>query len=241
MIRNHFLQRLSEKLGSRSFFSPEDFEIANEGGQGRDTLSKLTIRYRFDERFRFVAVVHSAKGDPDNYSSRIPVNKIQCTFSPGGITSQDMAWVTGDNELLSLIEEWLTLCHQDLSSTPIVRELATQREAIETLLEQAREVPDIYFSKEEAADLVNKLNDLEEQLKSAIAAREDDRAVMQQEVDALHQEFETLRSQVSVLTKRGWVGSAMVRVAKWAADPENGKLLKGGVDVVKGLLPPPTS
>lgn len=240
MLRQYFLQKLDSRLNSTSFFEAEDFTVKNEVGSSTNVLSKLTIQYRFDKRFSFVANVFSTKRGSDDYGSVMPANSIQCSFSPGPMTNQDAASVTGEDGLLSLVGEWMTLCQQELAATPIARQVAAQREQIEQLIEEAAEVPNTYFTKEEAAEVFLKLNELEEQLKSVITARDLDRAAMQKETDALHREFEALRTQVNALTKRNWLGAALVRMTKWAAEPENAKILKGGADIVKGWLPPPS-
>jgi chromosome segregation ATPase len=150
-------------------------------------------------------------------------------------STEEVAY-TSKTELLSGITEWVIRVRNELRAIPIYRKIETQQQELEEMLKQFSDLPNEYFSQEEAEKLKQKLEQMEEQLKQSLEQSIADKKELEEKVKSLHADMETLRQNLQVLKKRGWVNSLLVKAANWVKDPSNRELLKSGAEVAQSLL-----
>jgi len=235
MLRAHTVRRVIKKIGEHQYFSVDDFELLNiDSEEG----SVLQLTYRFCRKFHFRAIVtdrmitvRAALGLENSERA------VDCYAVPGSLEHEATFTVGGANGLLEAISGWLKNLQEELVAEPVNRQLNRHREEIESLLQQAESLPDEYFTRAEAEELRQRLEELEAQLIVNIE-QSTSGGEQQTKIQEIERDFMQLQSQVETLSKRGWFGSLLIRFAKWSSDPENAKVLKGGVNVAKALLPP---
>ena len=97
-------------------------------------------------------------------------------------------------------------------------------------------LPNEYFTREEAEKLKAKLADLEAALTDNQRKNNEDKAQMENAISSIHLDIQVLTENVGGLTKQGWFKSYLARALNWTKDPSNRKLLKDGGSPAVGLL-----
>ena len=231
MFKASLLERIKhtiERATSRYTF--DDFTITNESVRANQgTGASLTITYRFKPTYKFTA---SYTGNRDTSGS----NTIYCRISPGELTTAEGISVTGDEGLISALSRWLSILLDELDTVPTFAQIEQQQHEISEILKQVDERPDEYFTREEAEGLKEKIDELERMIQKSIRDSVEDEESVKEQLSTIKKDFETLKSQIPSLTKKGWSGSFMVRYHKWTRNFGSANLLKSGVQAVKGLL-----
>jgi antirestriction protein ArdC len=119
---------------------------------------------------------------------------------------------------------------------PIVRQVEEQERLLDDLMQQVQGLPDEYFSKDEAQDLVRRLEELEHRLSDNLAANINDKAQLNSQIQAIVSDIQMLKDNIGSLKKPGWAKALMVRAAEWIKVPANRQLLRSGAEVAKELL-----
>lgn len=224
MIRNQLVQQLRKALGDSSSFEAEDFVI--QAKQGSGAITTVTITPRFASGYSFEARISSTRG-----------TNIALETRPGLVTEHDTGRVTDWDDVVNEARAWRDRIASELKADPIGRQVDAQRQELEKLLGTVGKVEDTYFTQEEAVSLRDKLDALEETLTEQIEKAAESETQAKSRIDALHRDIESLKQGLDSLKKPGWVQRAMVKVTKWARDPEMRAVLKtGATEVVKGLL-----
>lgn len=159
------------------------------------------------------------------------------TVSPGEMRASETVVVPNAAAVIAQVELWLKRIQEELVASPVVRALEEQRSQVEALLAETAKIPQEYFTKEESTEIKDKLSVLEQELRDRLSKDSSENEEVNARITELTQLVAELRTQVDSLTKRGWFGSAIVKFTRWAAKPENSALLKGGINVVKALMP----
>ena len=217
MIRQAIIRQICEEIDLHNFFKCNDFEL-----QASEEQNALLIQYRYDVNIWFRVTIE--KGE------------IYCTRRPGTLTTEGGSQLNNRQQLVSAIADWLEAVSEEIHTGPIQREMAKQREQIEELIGQFGNAPDEFFSQEERELASNKLADLEDRLSAHLKEHAAERGSLKEQLDELHDDFNTLRDQLESLKKPNWVRCLVVRATTWLKDPLNRELLKDGGDLVKGFL-----
>lgn len=231
MLRTQLVREIHEQLDKGPYFSSSDFTVTSSGE--KDGTGLLEVRYRFDDAFFLKARIPPKATARASYGDSYDIS---CTFSPGGLTTVETAKLSNKTELLATIASWLGSLRSEIVAAPGIREVTNAARDLETLLAQVDDLPDEYFTREEANELKKRLDELESQLKANIERSTEDRKAAKVETDALHADVVLLKQTVESLKKKGWAGSLLVRMKKWSSNPENRDLLKTGASVARTLL-----
>jgi hypothetical protein len=232
MLRAHLKSELMKRIDDSRYFEPEDFEW-------EEAESKLhfSLVYRHEPRFRFSVSEEHSGSLAALVRAESRETQVVVTVSPGELRAVEKFTIPNASSVISQVGAWITRIHEELIATPIVRALEEQRSKVEELLAETAKIPNDYFTKEEAEELKKKLSDLEKDLQDRVVSDTSENAEVKGRIEELTTLVAELRAQVDSLTKRGWFGSAIIKFTRWASTPENSALLKGGVNVVKALMP----
>lgn len=208
----------------------DDFLITNETVRANSgTGASLTISYRFQPAYKFTATYTGNRDSNGN-------NVANCRLSPGELSSTESISAIGDNGLISAFSNWLGNLRNELDAVPTFAQIEQQQQEIAEILKQVENLPDEYFTREEAEQLRLKVDELEKMIQRNIQDSAKDEESVKAQISTIKRDFETLKSQIPTLTKKGWSGSFMVRYHNWTKNFGNQNLLKSGVQTVKGLL-----
>jgi hypothetical protein len=233
MIRGQLLKELEQTLAERPQFRVNDFLINIElTAEKKET--KITILYRYDERYWFIAILPRSKTESEH--SILKSYAIEIGMSPGELNDRESFTVENKSGLLKTLRDWTGFLQEELETIPERRELAIQREQLEELFKTVSDMPDGYFSREEAEVFAVRLTDLEDKMKHSVSESIQSQEELKQRLERIQADFESLKKSLHTMTKKNWAKAAMVRAAEWLKDPLNRKLLKSGADVAKAIL-----
>ena len=236
MLRPRTLAEIQHVIAESGYFKVADFSLTStDSPEG----TRLKIEYQYDPVYVFDVVVPSEKTtgksvlvwlDGGSYFSVVG------HASPGELSAVEPVGFKGLDGLREGIAEWLKRLRTELQTEPVIRQFAEQEQALADLLQQVQDLPDVYFSKEEAQDLVRRLEELERQLAENLSQNVADKNELASRVAAIHADIEMLKQNVGNIKKPGWARALVIRAAEWAKDPLNRQLLRNGAEVARDLL-----
>lgn len=236
MIRGQLKRQVNGILELNRRFKSDDFAL--ETRKISNNQSSLALRYRFQPDYCFNAHIHQQQKSIKTSSGvEVTGNVISGWLCPGTMMERENIDTVGTKGLLIEIEAWLDRLQQELATVPIVRELELHTQQIEQLLQHTKTLPEEYFTVAEAEKLSARLDELENELCENLKVSTNREDIWRAKITSLEKDFNDLRSQMFSLTQRGWLGSLLVRFARWSADADNARVLKGGVQIAKSLLP----
>jgi hypothetical protein len=224
MLRANVVRQILTTLEKNPKFRAEDFSV-DQSATG-ETLT-LIITYRYEDSYAFRAMIPLT----DKQQFVIAAN-----MSPGNLLAEETGAYGSTASLLTGIKNWVIRIDQELQAVPANRELAAQQQAIEDLVETIAGLSDEYFTREEADDLLRRLDELEAQLAQNVRERVTNKKERDSKIERIHADVESLKEKVVVLKKSGWLKAAGVKTLGWLKDPTNRALLKSGAEVTKSLL-----
>jgi hypothetical protein len=229
MIRTYYLTQVNKLIVEQKRFRETDFILALKNPDGTNEHI-LEITYCYEPEYNFIASMR-VSGDVIKEDVRVTIS-----MCPGTIFKREKASAITPDMLNEQIKLWLVRLSNELSSIPIQREVAEQRERLENILEQLQDIPKEYFSKEEGERLKSKLEELEDRLTANLANTVEDQAQVQSKVEVIISDISLLKENVAILNKQGWAKSFVTRTFEWLKDPTNRKVLTSGAEVAKELL-----
>src|SRR5438477_189409 len=119
----------------------------------------------------------------------------------------------------------------------MVKRIEDQQNQIDEIFEKFDSIQDEYFTEDEASELKNRLDKLEENLQAEIRTKNEDKKIFEQEISKLHTDIDTLKQTISSFKKKGWLRSFTGKIFKWSKNSENRKLLADGYKVIREFLP----
>ncbi|KGA81439.1 hypothetical protein KQ41_21880 [Lysinibacillus fusiformis] len=194
-----FLGEIENELNNEHFL-PEDFNI---GTEDYGNYIEININYLYLPQYKFEGKIFKDE------------EKFNAEFTPGTVTLAVNKYGLEKRQFMHFIRVWLKNTYSEMTKTPIERKvkehdkiLKSWQEKIDSMGEEG----DSFFTKEEGEELRNKLNELEELLENGIIQKDEN---IQQDLDKLHSEVNTLREHLQVLTKKNWLLSFSVRIYTW--------------------------
>lgn len=247
MIRGKISTIINNRLDNNGYFKYNDFKIElTPGNYG----NKVKITYDYDNQYFIEITIPDEKEtfrreEKSTNSIGFGVTtkiieymdySIEGIMCPGNLSYKEKIKNRGIDGIGSAIVDWLDNLWSDIMAAPQNRIFKEQKDEIERIKEKVSEMPDEYFTVEEANDLKERLSKLEEQLASKLTVEETNENAEKQ-IKLLKKEIQTLKETLPALKKAGWFKSFTTKMMTWLADPANQKLLKAGKDLVAGMLP----
>ncbi|MCK6256816.1 hypothetical protein LCY76_09440 [Fictibacillus sp. KIGAM418] len=200
MLRNSFLALITEKLNNFTF-SQNDFDI-DISESYHSVHVKITYRYIEDFYFSFTL-------------KKNPGEEISLDRCPGIVVKNESKNVKTRGTLVEDITSWLRAMEEEMSYTPFAREFTKTKERFTVMEEKFNEIPDEYFSKEEGEYLKEKLENLEFDFEQKLREEMANKVNLENEIEVMKKDLEQLKSQVELLTKRGWIKSFGTKMYTW--------------------------
>ncbi|CAM3726575.1 hypothetical protein [Aquirufa aurantiipilula] len=227
MIRARIIKNVNDILDKHQYFDSNDFVITTKKEYSG---TELKIVYNLDNRYELSIRVPDEAKEDGSY-------EFSGTLSPGPLSFQEKIKFNKESVLYTKITLWMDCIWSELCSDPVVKEIDKQREDINKILETLSDVPDEYFSKEEVSTLTERLNKLEEELKSQIEHNTKNKKDLEKQIEDLIGDIENLKVTLNSTKKAGWRKNFVTKVYKWVKDPNNRKIIGDGFEIAKGLLP----
>ncbi|WDF75785.1 hypothetical protein PQ469_18015 [Mucilaginibacter sp. KACC 22773] len=236
MIRGQLYKDISETLDEHTRFDSTDFRILAEKKDERNNFHTiLSINYIIDSKYSIYFKIPSSKtSDSDGYSSYYLISGKVC---PGPLSYEETFSFKGESFIYTTIKNWLDAIWQEVSSSPVVRQVEDHQEQINNIFEKFETLKEEYFTNQEAEELKKRLDALEETLKSQIESHNELKKNIEQEVSKLHFDIDTLKQTITSFSKKGWLKSFTGKIFKWTANSDNRKMVKGGYSLLREFLP----
>lgn len=160
--------------------------------------------------------------------------QVECT--PGDLMVTESFFYAGTSEFLQGIVAWTQRLQQELEVTPLHRSISDQQSQIDALLASVGEIPNDYFTRDEADELKLRLDKLERDLATSAKESISDPTKLEKKLESIHADIQELKDRTHQLKKSGWFKAASVKLLDWSKDPANRALLSNGYQVVRSLL-----
>ena len=225
-LRNRTLTQINAALENGGYFKGADFIVtANDASNKTD----LKIEYKYSGSFFFSAGIALEKA-PNG------VFMIGVRYTPGEVNDTESGAVQNLDGLTAAITQWTQRIRGETTATPEMRAVEEQQRLIAELASGLSQVPNEYFSQDEAKEMRVRLDAFEQRLTTNLSEHTQDKAQLAEKLKALTSDVAMLRENISLLTKQNWATALIARTFGWLKDPANQKLLKSGADVVHALL-----
>jgi len=234
MIRDKFYKDIITVINSHTRFDSIDFKIKTVKDD-RNISTLLTIQYNFDSKYKIIFKIPSSVTiDKDGYS---PYYSFTGSVCPGPVAIEESFSFKGEDTVFTKISLWLNCIWEEISANPIVKQIENQQNQINEIFERFESIKDDYFTIDEAKELKKKLDDLENTLKSQLQQQIKDKKGLEEEINKLHLDIDTLKTTIASFDKKGWLKSLSVKVFKWSTNANHAKLIKGGYTLIREFLP----
>lgn len=232
MIRMNLLKEILDVISKSQYFSEHDFDIEHNAVNNG---TNLLISYKYDNKYYFKVLIPDKKQkyDESAYAVDFVITGRRC---PGDLSFDEQISYIGRKELIEGIETWIHFMKQDFLAMPVYRKLEEQKQEVESLKEMMWKIPDEYFTREEAAELKRRLDEMEQKFSQYLKAEINNQKEFEEKQAALHEQIETLKSQIDSFKKPGWFGTFLGRLAVWSTDPSNQPLIQSGKQAAQILL-----
>ena len=179
---------------TRYRFDVDDFSISIESVETREVCS---IVYRFLPEY-FCKITFDKDHDI-----------ILLDMCPGDLLDREQTACEA-KLLYNSIHSWVDNLREELNALPHVREMMQIEEQLKVLEKNFENIDDVYFTREEAQDLVDRLQNLEEWFNLSKENTEES-------TKSVVNDIAELRQQIVVLRKPGWFLSFFSKASKWGS------------------------
>lgn len=233
MIRGKYYKDIISTIEKHKRFESADFDIKSvKGNRGTTTL---TITYSVEPNYKIEFHIPGSKTtDKDSWSSYYNFSGVVC---PGPLAYSESFSFKGIEGLYERITEWLNCIWEELVSNPVVKRIEEQQAEINKIVENFENLGDEYFTIDEAEDLKQRLNKLEEDLKEQIEKNTKNKKEAESQIQDLQNDIDTLKQTVESFKKKSWLKGFTGKMFKWTRNSKNRKMLKDGYNVIREFLP----
>jgi hypothetical protein len=230
-LRDRTLNQIAAALEETGYFKRGDFILTTNDASHQTDVS---IEYRYNPKFSFHAGIGKEKAT--GFGIGTGAFPIGLRYSPGELNDTETGAVQNLDGLTAAVSQWTARIKGETSATPEMRAVEEQQRLIAELTSELSQVPDEYFSQDEAKEMRLRLEKFEQTLAKNLIENTQDKAELAAKIKALTSDVEMLRENISYLTKKNWASALCTRAFGWLKDPANQKLLKSGAEVVHNLL-----
>lgn len=220
-LRNSLIAKIWASL-EKSPFTVADFEVTF----GDEDAKLCVIKFRHRKGYFFVVWISEGR--------------VCVTEAPGEHRNEESEVVHSFDSVPARILSWTRNVRDELRTTvPVYAEIDELRKIIDEHVAQNVPDPSGHFSKEEADDLRQKLDELSARLEQLVEKDQ----LTQQELNRLNQEISSLKANVGGYEKGTWYKTAAsklwITVTSIISSPEGRKVLTQATQKALGLPAPP--
>lgn len=241
MIRQKFLRTINECIENTKQFSVSDFSIQNKKSSIRGVDVILEIKYLHHDDYYMRFYIPDSRSlitqkDYLNQETKISEYVIECESCPGELKLIEKIHITGVDSIIKNLQNWLDIMWDEMMSIPINNKINKLKEKVDCLFEKVNDIPDEYFSDKEKKEFEDKLITLEKRFQENLGKQDLEKADLENKLEALHKEIESLKDTLSVLKKQSWIKSLAGKVITWSSKPENQKMIVDSAKMIKGFI-----
>lgn len=232
MLREVFKRQLEERFSSNSFFSLYDFSIDED----KPKENQVNIIYLPDSKYHFNFIIPDSKTEiKEDYGSE---NKYvyNALIAPWQTAEIEKVKFYSKDAFLNGIDDWLKYLEEDLLSKPVNRKIKHFEEQLNEFIVIIEDFDDKYFTEEEAKNLEDKINEIQQAMISNINQLNKKTEEKENMISELKLEIEALKKKIDIFDKKGMFKSFVAKIFQWTTKPENQKLIGDGVSIVKNLI-----
>lgn len=229
MIREVFRNEIGNALGSNTFFSYYDFEIAEE------VSNIVKILYLPDDEYYFKFTIPTSRMESENRHNTKEYY-YKATIAPWTSAICENANFEGKEELLNGIMNWMNYLKEDLLNTPINRKIQEHEKRLNEFGEVINNMGDEYLSPGEIQELIRRIDELELSMEENINALNKKSEEKEMLIKSLKEEIEAIKEKMEIFNKKNFFRTFAAKIMQWASNPINQKLLGNGVTMVKNLI-----
>ncbi len=160
-------------------------------------------------------------------------------MQPGRISSSENFSLEGFDRVYEQIELWLKELDVELVDLHIQKKLINTEEKIEEILgkinEMTEELEDTFFTREEAENLMEKLDSMEKSIIDNLEKVITDKTELEKEIIHLKKEIEKLKNSTERISKKNWVKKCFYKMGEWTLNPEKRNFILGGIKFLGGV------
>lgn len=240
MLRASQKNGITSILNNSNFFDSNDFEWV-------ENKNNVQIKYKYSEKTYLFSFNIPEKETviPSQSTFNIPLlNKETVDFifigymRPGKISDIENFSLVGLQELHKKIETWLLELDDELIDLRLLKKINKTEEKVEEFFSKVNEITekmeDSFFTKEEAEDLRDKLNNMEKNIIENLEKTINDKTNLEKEIRELKKEIEKLKMSTEKISKKHWAKKCFNKLGEWATNPEKRKLFLYGIKFIGG-------
>jgi len=224
VVREKILYNIRKALDGHKYFDSTDFNIQMES-------SSVKIFY-YDPKYYY-----SLKIPQESIEHSYGQYKFIATISPGPVSLNEIIRFSTEDSIYEFIDRWLNYLWEEIQVNPVIKNFKKQGDDINRIFEKLNDLPDEYFSPEEAESLTKRLDTLEKQFKEKLEEVLHDKKELKSEVEKLKNDISALKASLMILKKPSWRRNFVSKAYKWMQNSENRGLLKDGYNMIKNVLP----
>ncbi|PQP86185.1 hypothetical protein [Paenibacillus sp. AR247] len=221
MISNSLLNDINEAL-NKGHLTFRDFDIAIS----TEEPPVININYRYIPRY-FMTI---------DFDDNINIDLEYC---PGDMLDIHEARVSTKGGLLQNISDWVQQILMEMRLMPNLRYITELREELNSEISKfeniLNEVPESYFTKQEADEYNDKLDALQNMFNEKFKSQEESNKELARQLSQITDEIEVLKSEIKVLTKKNWFLSLLSKTFIWSKNHPNE--VKSFASAAVGFLP----
>lgn len=219
-----FLAKLQDAL-SQGDFVYQDFQLSTSNSYS--SYVTLSIKYKYQPRFVFSGTIYTSG---EKYTAEI---------IPGAVIKKEKKTDLDHHEFLEVIDDWLHNISHEMKFSPLARKFDEHEKFMQDIAEriEAIEDKDELFTASEGAEFIQRLDMLEKAFSDKLQSEVEDAKKLQDELNKLHNEINTLKIQLDALTKKNWYLSFSTRLYLWYQ--RNPIVMRSIAGATRELLPEP--
>jgi len=225
-LRHRTLNQINAALSQSGYYKAADFTVTAKESSKQ---TQLIIEYKYNPAFFFHAAIPLERTTVGAFS-------IGLRYTPGELNSTETGSVQNLDGLTGAISNWTDRMRGESLATPEMRALEEQQRLLAELTNGMSQVPNEYFTQDEAKEMRVRLDAFEEKLAKNLEENTENKDELAKKIKELTADVQMLRDNLSALTKQNWAVALCTRAFGWLKDPSNQKLLKSGAEVVHIFL-----
>lgn len=222
MLSKSFQRELFNIIDTRTNYREEEFQIEqNNESYELSLVYNKSYFFKIEKKYR---------------------GEILYTCCPGNFLDvEEKTNNLSSEKYINEVLEWLIRIDQlyldDAKIRVINRKVELQKEQLENIIKKIDEMPNNTFSQEETANIIERLEKLENDLKENNRSIQDETSELKDELYKIQQEVEFLKNTINSMNKKSWLKILAIKLFNWTKKAENRQLLAAGIDVAREILP----
>lgn len=232
MISKKLYHKIVTKINDSPYFNFIDFDLIKSS-------KAATLKYKFHNDYYWKIMLktgHDLSKNIESEPEKLLEKYILVEYSPSDIMNKVVIEIQDDYDVIKTIHNWLVDLYEDLVQDPIVRKIENDIQEMNNFVNSININGNKDFSDEEIADWEDKLNIVQEKLKTEIEELKVENKNLKKSFNKIINEIDLLKSTLKSTKKTTWVKSVAFKLVTWMSNPNNQAILIDNVKEIKGMI-----